>query len=204
MRILIITDSLGLPSRYVNMDDMWVYKIIKEFKQHEFITIQRGGLSTRDLYYKTIKHMNVDLIITQIGIVDCCRRPCFKIISDTLFELLKNYKILKVIKRNMYKLTRLYDYKYVNKSGFDINVGKINKLAKKVYFIKIAGPGISLKNKIFNVENDIKDYNNILKKFNLIDPYKNKKDYLIVEDGHHLNKKGQNLVYNEVKKKLFS
>ena len=74
--------------------------------------------------------------------------------------------------------------------------------------IEIAPPGEYFVKTIYNVEKDIADYNNIIKKcenerFMLLHPYLGyEPQKFLLEDGHHLNDFGLELVFIEVDKVL--
>lgn len=57
--------------------------------------------------------------------------------------------------------------------------------------------------KIYNIQNDINNYNYAIKNISgvsFLDPYKGSVDAYILPDGHHLNLRGQEMVFQAVDK----
>lgn len=217
MRGILITDSLGLSRKEVAVEDTWtnnvIYKLSREGEGNILWTVSRGGLSFRDLIkdgwvncFKTIKP---EFIIIQLGIVDCCRRPYPQNIKDFMSRNLIN-KLENISKKYYYTITKMSKFYVSNKYEFQDYVGYICKEAKdidcKIAFICIAGSTESLEKKIFNVKNDIKDFNRLLKRTistykgaTFLNPYKGYSfDDYILEDGYHLNELGHSLVTESV------
>lgn len=215
MRIIIVTDSLGMPRKNVPVECTWVSLFIQKYSaQHEIFTFLARGATTdsvltmnNDLFYL----YRPDLIIVQVGIVDCVRRALplwfLRIISRIpLFSTLAN----KIARKFHYELTKIHQSSYVNLIKFKANMIQMVKECgeRSIHFvlIRIADPGEFLEQKIFDVQKDIRQYNEVLQfvvnQFGgcYIDPYYNHfaSDYILPEDGHHLNILGQKLVFESV------
>jgi len=214
MRILLVTDSLGLPREDVAIDKTWTYLFIKKYKEHhEIFTFLRRSLTT-DLIISMRKDIfeffNPDMVIIQVGIVDCTRRALPKLGTAILSHLPFSEVIRKFISKNHYFLTKLYELHYVKPDRFRRNVKLINSYANKnmkIIYLKIAEPGEYISDKVYNIKKDIDFYNSILLEESecnenvfLIDPYKNKRveEFISKKDGHHLNELGNKLVFNEL------
>lgn len=83
----------------------------------------------------------------------------------------------------------------------------IEKTRADLCFIEIAPSSIIMNNSTYNFSEDVKAYNEIfyrLKNKNIdrvscLEPYKNiNPDIIFLNDGHHLNDKGLDLVYSAV------
>lgn len=215
-RILIITDSLGMPRPNISIEKVWVRKFIKGLGQKfEIFTFCRRSNDTKDLknflkdytdWYKP------DFIIIQLGIVDCARRAMpstrlwFKILSRITF--ISNV-LRKLASKYHFLFSKIFDYQICNITEFENNlIVFVEKTQNfKVIFLPIASPGEFLKKKCYNIENDIKAYNEVLGKISrsydnveLINPYYGYKsdEYVLKEDGHHLNEFGNKLVFDKL------
>jgi len=215
MRILIITDSLGIPRYDVCVDEVWVFRLIEELRHtHQVITHLQPGLSIKDvinlrenlfLLYKP------DIVISQLGIVDCSRRALpkefFKIVSKLpIISRLFN----KLAKKYHYQITRLFNFKYIHADEFKLHLESLKNVFEKnniyIFIIAIAPPGKFLLDTTFAIAEDIELYNNLFQTIEnsqviLVNPYKEVdiSKMLNIDDGHHLNSDGHNLVYNHIK-----
>ncbi|OAM92789.1 Lysophospholipase L1 [Pelosinus fermentans] len=216
MRILIVTDSLGMPRGNVDIENTWTRSFIKEYGGcFEVFTFLKSGLTSNDVISEADQLLGLfkpDIVIFQIGIVDCVRR----VLSPNVVKILSRIPIIskytrEMIRKKHYFLTKIHELKYVGTEQFVANIEKISYIAHKrgivVAFIKIAGPGNALIESTYGVEEDIDLYNQIInmevrKHSNTIfvDPYEgqNLRDYLLEEDGYHLNAKGNELVFNSL------
>lgn len=212
MRIILITDSLGMPRDKIDVKDTWPSLFINKFKdKHEIFTfMQRARDSNQIVGLKEefFSFYKPDLVILQFGIVDCCRRALPENILGLISRIPLFSKIIRYFLRKYhYRITKLYDSKRVSPVSFKNNILNIAEELEskniKAIFIAIAEPGDFLVNKIYHVKEDIKEYNNIMsiqlnnkKKICYINPFKedNPKLYTLKEDGHHLNPYGHYLV----------
>lgn len=218
MRILMITDSLGIPRQDLDVQDVWVFKLIEELRlNHQVITHLHPGLSIEDvvrlrenlfLLYKP------ELVILQLGIVDCSRRVLpkefVKIVSK--FRLLSKL-IQKFAKRYHYQITRLFDFKYVQSCEFKLYIDSLGReLAEKninLCIIAIAPPGKFLLDTTYAIAKDIEQYNKLFQAIEssqiiYVNPYNGQDaaNILNIADGHHLNPVGHDLVYKHVKEAI--
>lgn len=208
MKILILTDSLGAPRKELDFKNAWTYKFIEKYSLNNIIfTKLDKGLTSNNLDYEFVGSYSPDIVICQIGIVDATRRP----IPWSILRIVKNIpifssKIRTYLSKNHYKLTQKYSIHYANVKEFDDNLLKLENIVKKgggkIIYVPIAPASSEMKRKVFNIENDIVEYNNVLKKHNriVIDGYKINSDIdsIFLEDGHHLNEKGNELLFTEI------
>lgn len=217
-RILIITDSLGLPvGNQADMNDIWTTRIIEKFrKEYQVLFFPKRGRTTSDILIEgwandLLVYPKADIVVLQVGIVDCCRRVLPRILNFALQIIpLIGIPIQKILSHNHYRLTRTYNYKYVKEERFKQNIENIvNTLRKsnplcKIAFIVISPPGQTLLIKTYNIHEDINIYNSIIWEcsdkmdFDVINPYPELNNDMIMEDGHHLTYYGHETVYNHV------
>ncbi|MBP3817415.1 MAG: hypothetical protein J6H31_03860 [Butyrivibrio sp.] len=203
MRILLLTDSLGCPRREINVDNTWTDRIIKKWSSHDmyFYTHCKHGLSLGDIDITYINEIEPDVIIMQVGVVDASRRALsrkeVKIISK--LPLIRTI-VKKICNKFHYRITKVRNINYCSLNDFKCIIKKIiNETGACVVFLKIAPPGKTLKRKVYNIQNDIDKYNNAIKEncmLRFLDPYVgNVDDYILESDGHHLNLRGEEMVF---------
>lgn len=214
---MLLTDSLGCPRDEIHVNQTWVDKLLldKDLKKHSFYTQCFYSLSAKDVNYAYLNYLDPDIIICQIGIVDACRRA----LTNREIKVLSKIPIFgdfihEYCRKKHYILTKLRNIHKANLSEFSEAIDKIEKICNKcLILIEIAPAGDLLKEKEFNVINDIKEYNNVIysktknTKIKIIKPYSEYgidlyNDYILENDGHHLNGFGNELVYKKVKECL--
>ena len=216
IRVLLLTDSLGCPRAEIEVDNVWTERIISEFGDKiTFYTLCSYGLSAKNVPKDYVGYLKPDLIICQIGIVDACRRALTTIEESIISRIPFFSKVVRgVCSRNHYFFTKHRNIHYASEREFSSSLDELIKGAgMRIMFIEIAPPGKFLIGKTYNVEKDIKNYNNIIykkedkEKVIIIRPYSEREsldcsEYLIGADGHHLNKQGNNMVFEAVRKQL--
>ena len=217
IRILIVTDSLGCPRDETYVYDTWTEKVLKSFDYSKVIvyTYCKYGLSFKDIPIEYIKHLKPNIIIFQIGIVDAARR----VVSRKLEEIISRIPVISRVARIVfskyhYQLTRLYNCHYAYPDRIEKTIKNIIEICSAdLFFIQIAPASKTMCDKSYNLKYEIKRYNDILYKsetfynhrVKVINPYMNivyDFDSIFIGDGHHLNKKGNSLVYKTVISKL--
>lgn len=209
MRIVIITDSLGLPRKNLDNEINWPSLIIDSYKnqQHEIYFFPHRGRSSNNLNLGDIKVLNPDVIIFQIGIVDATRRALYRVELSVLKRIFIINKFVNYFTTKFhYQLTRIRNIHYAKPNKFKKNLSEFltNFNLQQIYFIEIAKPGETMKKKVYKIESDIHHYNSLLQEIGpLIRPYNGEvKNYIRNDDGHHLTDDGHLQVYNGVKKIL--
>lgn len=208
-RVVIVTDSLGCPRAETKVDETWVDKLLKtEDSGYYFYTYCKHGAHSLSIPRNDVAELNPDIIIVQLGIVDACRRA----MSEKTEKVIKKIPGLRGIvhqisKKYHFKITKLLNIHYASvveyKKLFEFFLNNTNA---ELIVCLIAPPGGLLTKKTYNIDNDIKNYNNAVfclndNRIHIIDPYKNEDDFLLA-DGHHLNANGIALVYNAVSEEL--
>ncbi len=210
-RVLLLTDSLGCPREEIPVKKTWTDMILLKYaknSEYYFYTECKHGLSVAFLDLDYIKEINPDLIICQLGIVDASRRAFPRLFIRFVSFIKPLSKIINRFARKYHKkLTRINNIHYATKEVFRKKLRELLGYAKKTIFISIAPPGKFLIDSVYNIENDVQVYNDILKKIaednnncTIINPYskETKTENYILSDGHHLNDYGEILVFNAI------
>lgn len=184
-KVLCIGDSLALPGHLNKYEDTWFYKIKKEFPHYDFIsffkrqlttdvlTTMGGGKGGVDNWPKGADCLEAycpDVVIVQLGIVDCAPR------------LLNTYdriaiKLLPVsYKQSFVKLIKIYRKRNVKNTlvpfdNFKNNwLNYLNRAIKgnaQIIIVSIALPNATFLSKNPEINININNYNNFL--FQLVD-----------------------------------
>ena len=221
MKILCVGDSLGLPREGVAYEDTWFYELVNKYREDHFIYKFKRGLTSEyliGLYGKEYKgefssFYMPDVVIMQSGIVDCAPRyindykGIGKIISriskflriETLF-----WRIVKIINK------RSSRHCYVKFEDFKRNINQyINELislgVRKIIIVKIGIPSEKIQERSVELVSCINKYNSVYdeladqyeKTIAVINPLGSGDESLYI-DGYHTNKKGANLVFEDL------
>lgn len=231
MKILAIGDSLSLPGHGNRYEDTWIYLAKMAFSQNDFITLFRRSLTTDVLVNEgggelvgfppgsdCLEHFSPDVVILQLGIVDCSPRLfkknslSLKILkalpsnlSVALLEMIKKFKKRSV--KNSYVPIKKF---YANLTCF-LDRCKANQV-KKVIYIAIAYPANSMESKSPLMWQSVSEYNEILVNlaekydfYNVIFPLSEKmSNENVYDDGYHPNPKGNQLVFEKLAESLSS
>lgn len=205
MRILILSDSLGLPrnvdGQLVSYEDTYVYLLKKKYPQHEILHVGIGGatmldIKTQSLYYPVAKP---NLVFIQCGIVDCAPRAFSKFESKIIREL----KLKKVFNPFVSFLRKYRKHTYTSPKKFGRYINEINSnfasATQNVYYIGIIPGSNDYEMVLPNIIKQINLYNDILQKEGI--RFIDNKDFPmdgILPDHHHLNKKGNLLIFKKI------
>lgn len=206
-RLVILTDSLGCPRDEVAVDMTWVDRFIRAYGNEYIVYTQcKHGLSSSSIDWDYILELNPDIIIVQLGIVDACRRAFPRLLRSLLnrFPPVLSNPIFRFASHHHFELTKLFEFRINSYSSFIDSAEKLTEISsEKTIFLSIAKPGDFLIAKTYSVDSDVCKFNVGLKCVcdgseggQFIDPYGDieKKLYLL-EDGHHLNTFGHDLVF---------
>ena len=202
-KVLVIGDSLSLAREELKFNDTWLSKLEnKLFNKYQFIGIQRRGLTTKILSMQdTLEYISPDIIIIQLGIVDCAPRLLWfyeeQIISRLPFFISKRYiQFIKLFRNRNIKR------RYVSKEKFNLLLKDYIKRAKdikvkKIILTPIPEPSTILLNKNSMIKDSIKEYNNILQNFEdnilvfCVEQLSEKRHGdIFLDDGYHINLTG--------------
>jgi acyl-CoA thioesterase I len=218
---MILGDSLSLkrPWEGINEKNTYAYKL----KNFGIILNKSRHANTTFKQLKKIKsdisETKSDVYIIQLGIVDCCPRIFtynqhrFLSLLNIFFPKLVNFYTNKKSK-NRYEKTKKQMIVFTTKSKYKQNMQKIINIilnyndTQKIFLVNIAYPSNSLKEKNYNIENQIIEYNNILNEFqneriSIIDLFsftKNNSNSLLGDE--HISEKGHNFILDSIKSYL--
>ena len=209
-RILLLTDSLAMPREEPELtlyEDTYPYILRKKYEVFQF---SKGGGLMKEFVEQTFYYnqFRPDIVILQIGIVDCAPRA-FSKFEEEIFNLnclnhflrrkLSQLGITKKI-RNMRKLS------WTSKEDFSRGCiflqGKFSH--SKVFALSIVPSTTEYEEKVPGISKKISEYNDILKsvfKSNYIDLSEIPSDG-IMSDHHHLTAKGHLFVYEKIEMAL--
>ena len=205
-RIVLFTDSLAMPRKGPQVtfyEDTYPCLLRKDYEVFQFS--KGGGLMNefieQTFYYNQYKP---DIIILQIGIVDCAPRA-FSKLEETFFQsnrllgwvrgLISKFGLSKKI-RNFRRLS--WTPKRCYQQGCRFFVSKFPQ--SQVYALSIVPPSEEYEKQVPGISKKIEEYNRILKdvfKQNLID-LSNIPAEGIMSDHHHLTKLGHQYVYDSI------
>lgn len=202
-RILVITDSLGLPRllpQLVKYEETYISLLQKN--GFEVVNLSIGGgniklLVEQSEYYRAFFP---NIVIVQSGIVDCAPRAFRKFELDFLVKS----RLIKLLGGKLFYMLRKYrSITYTSKSTYESQLRiLLNKFPDaKFIFIGILKPMNEYERIVPGIKKNILVYNDILRGINeaiYIDLSSFPSDG-IQSDFHHLNAKGHNEVYQRLK-----
>ncbi|MFV8346789.1 hypothetical protein [Flavobacterium sp. ZB4P13] len=210
MRILFLTDSLGLPRdspELVRFEECWIQIVKSNFPKFHFDQVSLGGATIDVLFnqYDYHKQFEADLIILQCGIVDCAPRAFKKfenalLNSNSLFRFISNKilnkKVINYLRKNRgIQKTSLTDFERYLSSFRDLNC--------KIITIEILPASIDYELQLPGIMRNIEIYNQKLKKyFNTVE-LSNFEKGLVMSDFHHLNVVGNRELARVINAKIF-
>lgn len=218
-KVLFVTDSLGSPRIHpekINDEESWVYNVIDRIDTDcKFRTFIKPGLDTNQLKVDTESYLSaykdVDVVILQIGIVDCYPRAIKKTELSVILRLPKLLSglIHKFVKRNYRALVKFRDVRYVPVHKFEENLVAFKQSFPNANFlvVPIAPASDRWKEKNPKVGLSIDLYNTKLKKvfgsgYEEACYQKCDVNDICQSDNHHLNANGHNVVSEYIFNKL--
>ena len=206
MKILVLTDSLGLPRdlpEEVLYEDTWVSLLSDE---HVLLQSSIGGGTSFDLYKQMayLKAFKPEIVLLQVGIVDCAPRALQY--HENIF--LNHYKVSRKLTNILLskfgdQIRKLRNISYINLKNFKDNLKNIISTypEAKFIFIGIIPASDEYENKLKNIKKRVELYNKEAKLlFN--ETFIDNSDFdfsFIMPDHHHLNKKGHFFLYKKIK-----
>jgi len=218
VNVLFLTDSLGYPREGLDAAqgvDVWPYKVslmlnkTRDSNKLNLFFDARPGRDSNELVKNRDKHIKAfqaDVIVLQIGIVDCYARALTKVEAKVLPALPFIGKLTKYFVKKYYKrIVKFRDMSYVNPSDFRDNLVYFRDGLVQTEFIVLPIAPASDEYRLLNplIEERVVQYNQILKSV-FSDMYigdcyneENAVD-LFLPDNHHLSRKGHEVVSNKV------
>lgn len=212
-KILILTDSLGLPRlKPARIDDeqCWPYRLADQYSDvFRFRVVSIPGLDTNHLlslvdnYYQVI---DADIVIFQVGIVDCYPRALKKAELSFLLRMPNavNQIVHRWVKRNYTALVARRGVRYVQPAQFNTNIQRLySKFSgARIIVVPIAPPSAAYIMKNPGIQTSVYDYNAMLAStFTdgfLEGCYADSCEDIFLSDNHHLNATGNELVFQAV------
>jgi acyl-CoA thioesterase I len=210
MRVLLVTDSLGLPRDIpegVNYNETWT-KLLS-FK-YETCHLGNGGATIKRLYeqmnyYRTF---NPDIVVIQSGIVDATPRALTLLEN----EIINNFSFTKklaniILKPKFLRFLRRYrNITYTKSSKFKSTMLEIKEmfLDKKIIWIEILPIQDFYEMKVPGIKRNVKKFNSLINeiyKGDVIQLIDIPMSY-IMSDGIHLNQKGNDFLFTRIDAKL--
>jgi len=220
-RILAIGDSLALPGHGNMYQDTWYYLLKQKYPNYDFITVFRRGVTTNILTtageeFDVLEYYIPNIVILQLGIVDCAPRlfkknGVEKLILNRMPEVVKNNYIAFVKKHRVRhsKRAEVSPDMFLNNLNLYLMRCKKNNVSN-IIIIAIPFPDERMIKISPNIINSVNLYNNIYNK--LAKSYKNVSviypldsrlyKHNIFEDGYHPNQVGHNAIFFELKEIL--
>ncbi|MCK6601706.1 MAG: hypothetical protein L6Q77_07755 [Bacteroidetes bacterium] len=167
MRILVLTDSLGLPRSFpavVKVENTWVNQLTQH---HEVVAFSYGGGTIDQLFSQVeyLKLYNPDFVLIQAGIVDCAPRALSKIENI----IINNYNITKRIfskifsESDLVALRRVRKKTYTPLNKFEYFVDRfIQQFGSRLYWIGILPPLQGYEKKVPGITKNVAQYNRLL------------------------------------------
>ncbi len=212
MKILIITDSLGCPRvypEYLPSTQAWPIRLQEKYPNN-VVYVSMPGLTTKRLYNEIsnyLKAYEVDAVIIQVGIVDCAPRA----LTQNELKILSRIPIVNrvvrfFVKKYRSKMVSFRKVTYTNVRDFRYYTHAITSCFnnKILFFLPIAPPTKAYEEYNPGVSSNVSCYNSILSEnAMLIDVYSGcDSNSIYMEDYHHLNKEGHNLIFNRVSDRI--
>jgi hypothetical protein len=205
MKVIIITDSLGLPRstpECVQFEDTYIEKLKDKYKDIKFISLSLGGATLATLkeqYFNYFQPVNPDLVIVHAGIVDCAPRALKKweaAVINSNFVSRKIYSLL--FKRHTAFIRKVRNLTYTPISQFEKMVKDFGYLLQdKVVWFTIIPARKVYEEQLPGITGNINNYNSTLKSVlgSRIVDLADMPDEGIMSDHHHINEIGHQHVY---------
>ena len=224
-KILCIGDSLALPGHGNRFEDTWFCKLQVHFSNFLFASHFKRAITTEILISEgggdtvfpsgadCLEFYLPDIIILQLGIVDCAPRflkqsSLFTKVLERMPNKIKSliYTILKKFKKRSSKNADIIPIQFFHYLEVYLNRCKKNNV-KKVVIIKICTPDERMIMKNPEIINAIQEYNGIIDEMDntfdfvtVINPLDANLTPNIYDDGYHPNPFGNQLVFEALKK----
>lgn len=209
-KVLVLTDSLGMPRikpELIDDEQCWAYRLAdRHALDFRFRVVSVPGLDTNQLvalvddYYQAI---DADVVIIQVGIVDCYPRAVKKTELSLLLRMpsfLSRF-VHRWVKRNYAKLIARRGIRYVQPAQFATNLQCIRQKfpRSEVFVVPIAPPSAAYVSKNPCIEAAVEQYNaTLLASFSngfLAECYPAQARNIFLSDNHHLNAMGNDYVF---------
>lgn len=207
MKVLIITDSLGLPRpvpEIVLYEETWCHKLSEISIVHQ-CSLGGGTIDQLSSQLNYLKMFSPDFVIVQSGIVDCTPRALTKTENYLVNKFWLSRKLMNYFSKLIIRSLRKRGKTYTTPKVFSANVNRfLKEFGSKLYWVGIIPAVEKYENKITGVEKNINTYNTILQeklKMNYISTAEFSESFLM-SDFHHLNKAGHHKLFLDISGRL--
>jgi len=201
MRILILTDSVSLPRKVPERTSyaQTYPALLKD--SDEVYQISIGGATSEDILKQCVYYsqFEVDIVILQVGIVDCA--PRFMTKGELAFFKRIPFFGLRIIKiLNTSFIRKLRKLTYTTEHKFERNIsGIINSFKEKKVIVLGIIPAVEQYEKTLpGVSKNITRYNAILQKTPFFVDLTGIESYGMMTDHHHVNAEGHLFIYSKL------
>lgn len=217
-KVLVLTDSLGLPRMspaVITDDQCWTYRLADHCAgRFRFRNVSVPGMDSNQLlslaknYYAALKP---DIVVVQVGIVDCYPRAIKKTELSILLRLPSaiSRAVHRLVKRFYARLIASRSIRYVQPAVFRANLQALREIFEgaRIMVVPIAPPSQTYQAKNPRIASSVEEYNALLSsQFSegfLHECYpQGAAAAIFLSDNHHLNAVGNGLVFEAVKKQL--
>lgn len=209
MKVLAITDSLGLPRakpEFVAVEKTWINRLSNV---HEVVYFSYGGGTIDQLFSQVeyLKLYNPDLVIVQAGIVDCAPRA----LTKTENILINNFRLTKYIfsklvtEKELLFLRRSRKKTYTSLPRFEYYMNQLFRIfGEKLFWIGILPALPGYEKKVPGVLGNINNYNTLIERKlgNRFISTSHFTDLDIMTDFIHLTEKGNDRLANLILERI--
>lgn len=217
-RIVVIGDSLVMPrpADDVPYEQTYVHRLVKQFADTEVICRAARANDSNKQAGQQAMHDDIevyapDIVIVQLGIVDCAPRLFSKKQAFALRLLPKFLSRGIVALASKYRLffTKYFKQVYVPKAQFERNIDalfkSLNEASQQIICLSIASTNQRNKERSYGIDDNIKAYNDVLlslcKRYDIdyVDVYSaaSESDF-ILSDGIHINSDAHAFIANQI------
>ena len=208
MKVLVVTDSLGLPRpvpEKVMPHETWVSLLAA---QYDLVQFSSGGATIGDLYAQSeyMKMHEPDAVVIQSGIVDCAPRAFSRFENEFInkFRLTRSLSKRFLNKNRIVKLRAKRNVTYTPILQFEAYMRKFESVFPNIVWVEIAPSNEVYEKKVPGITENISKYNAIIKKVagNRVIQLSDLNADDIMSDHIHLNVSGNRKLSEKVKAAL--
>ncbi len=213
-RIVILGDSLGMARPEIKLEETYPYILQRSLSDFElYAKHRRANDSAMQSLPQTILDditiFKPDILIIHLGIVDCAPRLFSRFEQRALWSLkiINKYIIAFMSKRRVF-FTKRFPKVYVDRESYRKHMRTLilsgKKSAKRVIVVNIADTSEENKKRSYGFEENIKQYNEVLSSLveehevELLDMYEIFEESMLMDDGIHLNAKGNTVLAKKI------
>jgi len=204
MKVLIVTDSLGLPRptpERVEPEETWPELLSQHFDVTRFSS---GGATIKDLFSQIeyMKMYNPDVVFIQSGIVDCAPRAFSKFENEFInkFRVTRYLSSKFLNKQRIIRLRKTRNTTYSTLAQFEEFIKRFNNSFPKVYWVEIVPANDAYEAVVPGIKRNVERFNKLIKD-NAGGRWISTSDFSdsdIMSDHIHLSKTGNYKLFKKV------